>query len=110
MSTITVIRGDTRVLTLTLTDSAGDPFDLTGADVWFTAGDLIAKRLGDGITVTSPATGVATITLSAGDTDAAPDYRMAYRYDVQLKLADGTVVTPARGRFIVIPDVTTSTT
>ena len=102
---ITMTRGDTRTLTLTLTNAEGDAYDLTGADVWFQAGDLVAKSLGDGITVSSPATGVASILISSADTEDAPDCRMAYPYNVQLELADGSTVTPVRGLLVIVPDV-----
>ena len=109
MNKIVVTRGDTKELTLTLVDDQGGPYDLTNVDVWFSVGSLLSKRLGAGIAVPTPALGVATITLDAGDTGSAPDHRQSYPYDVQLELANGSIVTPLRGRFIVVPDVTTET-
>lgn len=108
MNNLTVVRGDSETFELTL---EGLPEGgLTDADIWFTVRSLVAKRLGDGITVDDPLTGVATITLDAGDTDAAPDHRQTYPYDVQVKFPDGTVTTPVRGLFVVLPDVSRSTT
>lgn len=101
------VRGDSGTFEVTLTDSAGDPLDLTGASVDFTVGDLIEKSLGDGVAVATPVSGVAVITLDPEDTEDASDYRRAYRYDVQVTLADGTVRTPIRGLFVLVPDVTT---
>lgn len=104
---ITAIRGDTVALSVTVTDSAGLAYDLTGAAVVMTVGDLFSKSVGDGITVAAPATGVASIAVDPADTQDAPDQRVAYPYDVQITLADGSVKTPIRGQFIVLPDVTT---
>jgi hypothetical protein len=110
MTNLTVVRGDTRELTVTVSDAAGLVYDLTGADIWFTAGTLISKRLGDGIVSADPETGVAVITIVPADTSPAPSHRSTYPYDVQIKLVDGTIRTPIRGLFIVLPDVTTGTT
>lgn len=106
MNKITMTRGDTRTLTLTLTDADADPYDLTGAAVRFTVGDLFDKALGDGIAVAAPATGVAVITIDPDDTETA-DARRSYPYDIEVTFADGTVVTPILGRFVIRPDVTT---
>ena len=106
---LTMMRGDSKTYTVTISDSAGDPYDLTGASVWFTVDDLFEKTLADGIAVTAPLTGVAVVTIDPEDTEDARDYRSSYRYDVQVKLADGTVKTPIRGLFVLTPDVTTAT-
>lgn len=102
---LTVIRGNDETIAI----------DLTGLpeggiiDVWMTVGNLFAKRLGDGITIDDAEDGTCTVTLTPADTDGAPASRVAYDYDVQVRLADGSVKTPIRGRFIVLPDVTTQT-
>lgn len=104
MRDLTVTRGDSQVLELALT---GLPEDgLTDAEVTFTVGHLLTKSVGDGIAVDDPLTGEAVITIDAGDTSAAPAHRTTYPYDVQVTLPDGTVKTPIRGLFIVLPDVT----
>lgn len=107
MNDLAMIRGDTNEFELTLTDNAGDPFDLTDADITMTVGDLFTKTIGSGITVSAPLTGVASIVVGPEDTEGAPDVRVAYSYDVQVTLADGRIKTPVRGRFVVVPDVTT---
>ena len=104
---LVMTRGDTRTFTVTMTDSAGDPYDLTDADVAFTVGDLFDKSVGDGIAVDDPESGVAVITVGPTDTESASDTRRAYHYDVQVTLSDGSVKTPLRGLFVVTPDVTT---
>lgn len=103
---LTVIRGDSAEFTLTL--SGLDEYGLIGADLWFTAG-TIEKRLGDGIEVEDEEAGTATITLEPDDTAGAPGTRSSRPYDVQVRLADGRIRTPVRGRLIIIPDVTTAT-
>lgn len=107
MNDLSLIRGDSSELSLTLTDNAGDPYDLTDATVIMTVDDLFEKSIGSGITVDDPTSGVAAITVDPADTEDAPDARCAYRYDVQVTLSDGSIKTPVRGLFVVIPDVTT---
>jgi hypothetical protein len=104
---LSVIRGDSVTLTATLVDSLGAAYDLTGADLTFTVDGLFEKSLGAGITVADPLDGVAEIAVDPDDTDGAPNTRYAYRYDLQVTLADASVKTPLRGLFIVVPDVTT---
>jgi hypothetical protein len=106
MNTITMTRGDTRTLTLTLTDAEAMPYDLTGAAVRMTVGSLFDKALGDGIVVADPDSGIAVITINPDDTEDARA-RISYPYDVEVTVADGTVITPILGRFVVRADVTT---
>ena len=104
---LTMTRGDTRTFTVTVTNDAGAPLDLTSASLDFTVCDLFDKSLGDGIAVDTPATGVAVITVDPADTEDSGDRRRSYPYDLQVTLADGSIKTPLSGRFVVIPDVTT---
>jgi hypothetical protein len=105
---LTMTRGDSRTYSVTISDLEGDPYDLTGASVWFTVDGLIEKQVGSGIEIETPASGVAVVTIDASDTEDVPDRRTVYRYDVQIQLADGTVKTPIRGLFVITPDVTTT--
>ena len=108
MNCLTTIRGDTEEYTISLVDDAGDPFDLTDCGLTFTVRDLLVKTETDGIAFAlDPTSGVAVNTIDAGDTAGAPDVRTSYPYDVQVTTSAGIVRTPLRGRFIVIPDVTT---
>ena len=106
MNTITMTRGDTRTLTLTLTDAEAAPYDLTGASLRFTVGDLFDKSIGDGIVVADPDSGVAVITINPADTEDTSDRRHSHPYDLQVTFVDGTVITPILGRFVLRPDVT----
>jgi hypothetical protein len=103
---ITITRGDDRELELTLTDGGGAPIDLTGASLWFTVENLFQKTLADGIAVSAPLTGVAIISIEAGDTSGSPDRRVAYPYDVQVRTSLGKTKTPIRGVLVVKPDIT----
>lgn len=104
---ITMTRGDTRTFELPLLDDNGAAYDFTGAAIAFKTA-LFTATVGDGIAV-DDSSGDVTLTVSPTDTEDAPDVRMAYPYDVQVTLADGTVNTPQRGLFIVLPDVLDNT-
>ena len=103
----TLIRGDTREFDLDLTDPlTGAAYDFSGASIAFTVEDDLfgPKSVGDGITV-DESSGSVTVTIDPDDTEDAPDYRMRYRYDVQVTTAAGDVTTPQRGMLTVLPDV-----
>jgi hypothetical protein len=105
---ITCYKGDTLNLSYTLTDSdTGDAIDLSGADIEMqvrqaTTSDtaLLTLDLTDGLSVGGAGNNIVAIekviTLTAGK----------YRYDMQFTLADSTIVTYFKGKFIVIDDVT----
>ena len=88
MNRLAMIRGDTRDITVTLTDAAEAPIDLDDiADITFTAmlchddsadtGTTIVKTLGDGIVKNDPPeAGVCTITIDPADTS---EFRYGYR-------------------------------
>ena len=104
---LVMTRGDSRTFTITLTTD-GFPLDLTDADVWFTVAGVFSKRLGAGITVDDPTTGVVVVAVDPADTEQLPG-RVSTRFDLQVKLADGTVSTPRKGRFVIVPDATRTT-
>lgn len=99
----TVIRGDTPTLTLDLVLADATVPDLSGATITFTVDDLFSRSVTDA----DLSSGEASVTLTVADTEDCPDHRTAYRYDVQVTEADGTVLTPQRGLLIVVPDVDT---
>jgi hypothetical protein len=80
MIRLSMMRGDTRPMTVTLTDENGNPIDLdTLSDITFTAKlnyddsdtatTTIVKTLTDGVVIEDPATdGVCTITIEPADT------------------------------------------
>ncbi|HZD67751.1 MAG TPA: hypothetical protein VFA45_02165 [Actinomycetes bacterium] len=105
MNRIVMVRGDSKTIGLDLIDSNGDPIDLTGADVVFTVGDIIQKTLSDGIVIDEPSYGSVTISIDPSDTEGLTARRV-WPYDIQVTLADGTVKTPVRGDYVLLPDVT----
>lgn len=107
-------RGDSERYLLTLTED-GAPLNLTGAEIWMTAkrdvGALDAdavfqKSVGAGITITNAVGGLATVDLVPADTSDLPAATTWLVYDVQVKLADGRILTPLTGALAVEPDVT----
>lgn len=91
---ITIKRGLPYVSTITLTDQAGDPFDLTGKTVFFTvkrSGDLqkedtfaVIKK--DIITHDSPLLGITTLSLLEDETNIS-----AGTYKADFKIYGGGV-------------------
>jgi hypothetical protein len=116
---IEAIRGDTETYDLTLTDAAGDPVNLTGSTVWFTAkrrtsdpdeDAIITATQGEGLEVTNAAGGALTLTLAPADTEALESRLVRLEYDVQLKDGTGRITTPLRGKLYVHPDIRRATT
>jgi len=117
MSEINLVakRGDDEEYAITVTGSAGEPFDLTDCELQFTAKRrltdpdeeaVIVKTSGDGIEVTNPTGGLATMTLTSADTAGLPAHRTGLYYDIQVTDSDGLISTPIEGRMTVRPDVT----
>lgn len=106
-----MIRGDTRTITATFVDSSGDPIDLTGGTVFFTASsnnsptDDTAAIVEKNVTsFASPTSGVATITLNSDDTnDVTPG---TYYYDLQFVSSGGVVTSLAQDKLIIKADIT----
>ena len=114
MAKITIIRGDTRTITATFTDSSNVALNLTGGEVFFTANasdapvdDTSAIIQKDISSFAAPTTGVATITLSATDTNVTPG---TYFYDCQFVSPGGVVTSLAKDKLIIKGDITRRTT
>jgi hypothetical protein len=112
-------RGDTETYDLAITDRAGDPVNLTGSTVWFTAkrhtsdaddDAIITATQGDGLEITNAAQGELTLTLQPDDTSGLEDRLVRLEYDVQLKDGTGRITTPLTGKLYVHPDVRRATT
>jgi len=109
---LTIIRGDTTTYTVTLTDSAGDPIDITGYTFFMTVKKSKDDKDDDAIItedVTShsdPTNGVTVITLSSTDTNVAPGI---YYYDIQYKDTSDNIKTVLYGVFEVLVDYTRRT-
>jgi len=110
MSDLTVTRGDDRTFTTTVTDESGSIVDLTGvtAAAWTLKRDMadddpiIARTLGDGITIAAPVTGEVKTALTAAQTGTLTG---DYVWDLEI-VAGGKTYTPDRGRLYVTGDVT----
>ncbi len=114
---IRATRGDSERYLLTITEDAA-AVDLTDASIWMTAkrrardadaAAVFQKTVGDGITITNAAGGLARVDLVPGDTEDLPARSIQLVYDVQVKLDDGRVLTPISGVLTVEPDVTVAT-
>lgn len=110
------IRGDSRTITITFLQSDGiTPIDLTGGKVYFTVnstqnptddtGAVIAKTV---TSFSAPTTGVANVNLTNADTQSVTPG--TYYYDCQLKDASGNFLSSKQDQFIVIADITRTTT
>lgn len=112
-TTLYLTPGDDFVYTATVVDEDGDPYDLSGATLWWTAKARLSDADDDavaalywvsggsasGITVATPATGEAAIRLTPDETD---DFtQRAHHWDLQLSDAVGVVRTVDSGLIIV---------
>lgn len=114
---ITLIKGDDRSIRFELIGEDGNPVDLTGSTVFFTAKSAFTDEdvaAAISVTVSSftsedddPTNGVVYIPLADTDTDVTAG---EYYYDVQVKKADGTIVSIPYRKLKVIDDVTERTT
>lgn len=122
MTDFSMIRGDTKVLAVTLSNVNGTPLDLTDKTLTWTAArwgaDDLVKTEGDGIEIVSAIAGTCTVTIDPADTeDLSFPYEFAwgaYRGNIELRwdfevLSGDEVRTPLRGRLKVYPDVTRNT-
>lgn len=108
MAALTIYQGKDFIENLPVLNPDGSAYDLTGATLWFTVklrsdqsqDDALASiklyrivgGLGDGITVTVPATGIATISMTAAQTEPLT-IGESYVYDLQVKDTTGRVFT-----------------
>ena len=119
-SNFTMVRGDTRVLTLTISQKGtSTALDVTSATVKFTAKTskdqiqkVFQKTVGTGVVLTTPTEGVITVTIGPSDTSGVviPDGADSVKlyYDCQVTLSSGAVYTVASGVITLTKDVTTS--
>ena len=116
MSQINIYRGDTVGLNLTVTSgTSAVARDLTDTTLFFTVKErkshtdaqaALRKRspTESGINITDPTNGLATLSLTADETNrlrTGPHW-----YDVQIKTSADCISTIGTGRFIVATDIT----
>lgn len=109
-----MVRGDTFVFSRTVYDANGDVVDITGMTVRLTAkyavtdddGDAVftLSTGGNGIVLTTPASGIYTVTIDPEDTEDLPSFPVNLVYDIQL-IDGSTVNTIMSGVLTVVPDV-----
>lgn len=106
---IEIYRGDDKTLNLTFRDSAGNPINLSGSTIYFTAkkklefDDDKAVIQKDVTAHTNNTAGTSAIVLTNTDTSITPD---TYLYDIQYKTAGGVISTVLTDELIIKPDVT----
>lgn len=103
---VRLVRGQTKVLTVTVKDEDGRPAKLTGVeDVVMSIGRLgseptVVKRLGTGIQITDQANGKLKVTLSSTDTALAVG---TYKYDLWIECPGEP---PVRKPVVKLADIT----
>lgn len=118
MSTLTISRGDDRILDILVTDEiTGLPVDLTGMTLWFyvkrTVNDADALALirkdteidPGGVTIDpdqTTNTGMAIVELDAADTDGLAG---TYRWGLQGRDSEEKTITLAKGNFVIEADL-----
>lgn len=103
-------RGDSRQYTLTFTDSEGAVVPIEGWTVYFTLkkyawkSDEEADVKKDVTEHTNPSQGETKIVLSSSDTVSLRTG--VYRFDIQIKKGDGTIITILSGTLEIKADIT----
>ncbi len=115
-----MLRGDTFIFNLAVTDAAGDPMDLTGCTITMT----VKRNLGqtdpeatfqastaEEITIDNEEAGLATIEIPPEMTSdlSINGSQLECFYDIQVKNTGLQVFTVARGKFKILADVTRAT-
>ena len=102
----TMFSGDSKVITVTVTDADGAAVNLTGATISYVIFDdgsaTITKTVGSGITVTDAAAGTFTITLAASDTASLAG---AYYHECQVTDSSGNISTIFTGTVTMNEDM-----
>lgn len=110
-------RGDTVSLTVTVTQN-GSPFNLTGCAMRMTAkwnytdadgSAVFTRTVGSGIVLTTPLSGIATVTIAPANTSSLPAYTNNLFYDIQVTDTGSNVYTVQNGILTVDPDVSITT-
>ena len=98
---ISIIRGDSATITLSITDSNGDPYTILPTDVV----TMMVRQTPNSEVVMSKTFTDATLNIAPADTSSLPCGN--YVYDVQLVHEDGwtDTIIPVH-QFIVLPEVT----
>ena len=111
-------RGDTFVFTVTVAQ-AGAAYNLTGSTMRMTAkwnytdadnqAVFTCTSPSNGIVLTTPASGIATVTVAPSKTSSLPANPVFLYYDIQVTDGSGNVYTVVDGILTVNPDVSITT-
>lgn len=103
---MTITKGDTYNFNVTVKDSKGVIFDLTGYTMTFTAKDSITKTdieadISSTAIITTPTSGIGSFTLLPSDTliDAKK-----YHYDIQISDGANNIYTVVKDSILTIMD------
>jgi adenylosuccinate synthase len=108
---ITIYQRNDRVLVYQVTDEAGTPLVLTGADIRFTLSTypggadhrVLEKAIGNGVVVTSEQTGEIEVHLSHVDTDLPP---RTYQCEIVVVDIDGHRYTAGKDWLTILLSIT----
>lgn len=109
--TLTLVRGDDQDVGVTITNTDGSAYNLSGCSIQFTArqtnwsSPIILQKTTTGHIAAE--SGLSRISFASGDTFNIND--MQHYYDVKLISSVPTVTTLIGGPFYVVPAVTSST-
>ena len=110
IANLTVTRGDTLIHRIVVKNTDETVKDITGATVRYTLRErtydgtqVLQKIVGNGVSLTTPASGILDVTLSSADT-ATLSPSFTYAYDCELTLS-GQVQTVQSGVIVIIGDV-----
>lgn len=113
-----IYRGDTVTLTCTA-KSNGTAINLTSGTarmtVKYSPYDADADAVfsvyspSNGIVLTTPASGIFTVTLAPALTTSLPAHRLDLFYDLRFTTSSGAVYTLAAGQFTILPNISITT-
>lgn len=106
-------RGDTRTPKITVTDGDGSAIDVSAAAISFTvrlastlAQTFQKTKAASEISVGGASSNEVTVTVLKTDTAAMTVGSKLYRYDLEITLASGAVITPVSGPITILQDYT----
>lgn len=109
--TLTLVRGDDQDVGVTVTNSDGSAYNLSGCALIFTARQtnwsspvILQKTTTGHIAAES---GLSQISFASGDTIGIND--LQHYYDIKLRSAVPTITTLINGPFYIVPTITSST-
>lgn len=108
LAALTIKQGDDLSRTLTITDDDGNALDITGATLTFhlraPGATVDAITPAPALTLTTPASGIATLALTDTQTGALTA-GTTYRYEVEMTDGTGLISTPVEGLALVTADI-----